>query len=75
MLLPSQLQVQAATVTGLHADGALGTQHLAWGAVTAGMAVPNAVLGDKEGRAWISGKWGGRARGLLQDEVGTWEPR
>ena len=27
--LPSQ-QVQAAAVTGLHADGAVGTQHLAW---------------------------------------------
>ena len=60
VLLPSQLQVQVATVTSLHADGALSTQQLAWGAVKAGMAVPNTVLGDKEGRAWGSGKWGGK---------------
>ena len=46
--LPSQ-QVQAAAVTGLHTDGAVGTQHLAWRAITAGLAVPNAVLGDRKG--------------------------
>lgn len=43
-------------MTRLHADGAIGTQHLAWGAVTAGLAAPNAVLGDKEGRVRVSGK-------------------
>ena len=47
MPFPSQ-QVQAAAVSGLHADGAVSTQHLAWGAVTAGLAVPNAVLGDRK---------------------------
>ena len=55
MPLPSQ-QVQAGAVTGLHTDGAVSTQHLAWGAVTAGLAAPNAVLRDKEGRVRVNGK-------------------
>lgn len=38
-------QVQAAAVAGLHADSAISTQHLAPGTVTAGLAVPNTVLG------------------------------
>ena len=67
VLLPVQ-QVQTAAVTRLHADAAVGTQHLAWGAVTAGLAAPNAVLGDKKGRAWVSGKQG--PRGLLWDKGG-----
>lgn len=50
MPLPAQ-QVQAATVAGLHAEVPVGTQHLAWRAVTAGLAVPHAVLGGN--------KWGG----------------
>lgn len=41
--LPAQ-QVQAATVAGLHAEGPVSTQHLAWRAVAAGLAVPHAVL-------------------------------
>ena len=52
MPLPAQ-QVQAATVAGLHAEVPVGTQHLAWRAVTAGLAVPLAVLGGN--------KWGGGA--------------
>lgn len=47
--LPSQ-QVQAAAMARLYADGLVGTQHLARGAVTAGLAVPHTVLGTvKEG--------------------------
>ena len=67
-------QVQAAAVTQLHEDGAIGTQHLARGAVTAGLAAPNAVLGDREGRARVSGK-----REPQEDccgmAGGAWEPR
>lgn len=46
--LPAQ-QVQAATVAGLHAEGPVGTQHLAWRAVAAGLAAPHAVLGGSKG--------------------------
>ena len=73
VLLPVQ-QVQTAAVTRLHADAAVGTQHLAWGAVTAGLAAPNAVLGDREERARVSGK-----REPQEDccgmAGGAWEPR
>lgn len=41
--LPGQ-QVQAAAVTGLHADGPISTQHLARGTIAAWLAVPHAVL-------------------------------
>lgn len=51
--LPGQ-QVQAVTVTRLHADGPVGTQYLAWWAVAARLAVPHAVLGDS--------KWGAISR-------------
>lgn len=49
--LPGQL-VQAATVAGRHTNGPTGTQQLAWGAVTAGLAVPHTVLGDSKRGLW-----------------------
>lgn len=59
MPLPAQ-QVQAATVAALHAEGPIGTQHLAWRAVAAWLAVPLAVLGvgRQQGRARVSRKQG-----------------
>jgi hypothetical protein len=54
---PSQ-QVQAAAVTWLHTDVPIGTQYLTWRTVAAGLAVPHAVLGGKEGRALVSRKQG-----------------
>lgn len=57
--LPAQ-QVQAAAVAGRHAEGPIGTQHLARWAVAAGLAMPHAVLGGHKGR---HGSAGDRAEG------------
>lgn len=64
MPLPAQ-QVQAATVAALHAEGPIGTQHLAWRAVAAWLAVPLAVLGGGEAARKGSGeqKTGPRGQG------------
>ena len=61
-------------MTRLHTDSALGTQHLAWGAGPTGLAAPNTVLGDKEGRARVSGKRGAQGDSCGM-EGGAWEPR
>ena len=45
-------------MTQLHTDSAVSIQHLAWRAVTAKLAAPKAVLGNKEGRAQVFGKRG-----------------
>lgn len=50
--LPGQ-QVQAAAVTGLHADGPIDTQYLAQGTVAAWLAVPHTVL-----EGWAESKQG-----------------
>lgn len=52
MALPGQ-QVQTAAVTGLHADGSIGTQYLAQGTVAAWLAVPHTVL-----ERWAESKQG-----------------
>lgn len=44
MVALSSQQVQAAAVTGLHADGPISTQDLAQGTVAAWLAVPHTVL-------------------------------
>lgn len=51
--LPGQ-QVQAAAVTGMHADGPISTQYLAQGTVAAWLAVPHTVL-----ERWAESKQGG----------------
>lgn len=70
--LPGQ-QVQAAAVTGLHADGPIGTQYLAQGTVAAWLAVPHTVL-----EGWAESKQGfsrqetacGGELGRIPDQVG-----
>lgn len=67
--LPGQ-QVQAAAEAGLHAEGPVGAQHLAWGAVAAGLAAPHAVLGDSRW-ALVSkteNRAGGPGRGALVEQ-------
>lgn len=50
--LPCQ-QVQAAAVTGLHADGPVRTEHLAQRTVTAWLAVPHTVLAGGTQKAGV----------------------
>lgn len=65
--LPAQ-QVQAAAVAGRHAEGPIGTQHLARRAIAAGPAVPHAVLGGRKGGL---GSAGDRAKGARRGALGS----
>lgn len=69
MPLPGQ-QVQAAAVTGMHTDGPISTQHLAWGTVAARLAVPHAVLEGQQERALVSRKQGLKGGGISGGTLG-----
>lgn len=71
MVALSSQQVQAAAVTGLHADGPISTQDLARGTVAAWLAVPHTVLeGWTESRQFGQQETAcGRELGRIPDQV------